>query len=325
MLVIFLLVKNMHAQDPIFTQAFMIPETMNTGFTGSTESTTAGMVHRVQWPGLDFSINTQFAFVDTWLDELNSGVGISILNHKETKTRYTFTQVNFNYAIAVRLSENWYFRPSISIGAGMKSSGFQNLILEDQINIFDGTIDINTIDPALLTSQIKFFDFSSSLLFNNEASWVGITLRHLNKPNVSMTHEGNNALDMFLSVHSAIEIPFSIFPIFRNIDEEHKVYFLSNFMKQGQYTRLDIGSQYVYDRFSVGLLAAIDPEKRNLDTHLLTSINAFIGFKKEGWKFSYSQDFSTNSIGKTGGVYEITVSYNFENEGFRRLRCPKLF
>ena len=47
------------SQDPIFTQFFMIPETVNSGFTGAYESTKAGVIHRVQWPGLDFSVNTQ--------------------------------------------------------------------------------------------------------------------------------------------------------------------------------------------------------------------------------------------------------------------------
>ena len=74
------------AQDPIHTQFFMVPETLSSSFTGAKQSTRAGIIHRVQWPGLNFSINTQFAFVDNWFEEVNSGIGISVLNHKETTT-----------------------------------------------------------------------------------------------------------------------------------------------------------------------------------------------------------------------------------------------
>jgi type IX secretion system PorP/SprF family membrane protein len=90
------------SQDPIHTQFFMIPETLSSSFTGAKQSTRAGIIHRTQWPGLNFSINTQFAFVDNWFEEVNSGVGISVLNHKETTTRYNFTQVNLNYAYQVK-------------------------------------------------------------------------------------------------------------------------------------------------------------------------------------------------------------------------------
>jgi hypothetical protein len=47
------------AQDPIFTQFFMVPETLSSSFTGAKQSTRAGIIHRTQWPGLNFSINTQ--------------------------------------------------------------------------------------------------------------------------------------------------------------------------------------------------------------------------------------------------------------------------
>lgn len=40
------------AQDPIFTQYFMVPETLNPGFTGFMETTNMGLLHRTQWPNL---------------------------------------------------------------------------------------------------------------------------------------------------------------------------------------------------------------------------------------------------------------------------------
>ena len=48
------------AQDPIFTQCFMVPETLNPGFTGFLETTTAGILHKTQWPELNFRVDTDF-------------------------------------------------------------------------------------------------------------------------------------------------------------------------------------------------------------------------------------------------------------------------
>ena len=103
LILIFLKFSFGYSQDPIFAQFFNIPETVNTGFTGAYGNTKAGIIHRVQWPALNFSINTQFAYVDNWFEEIRSGVGISVLNHKETHTRYNLTQLNLNYAYEVQV------------------------------------------------------------------------------------------------------------------------------------------------------------------------------------------------------------------------------
>ena len=202
---LFFSLSSIHAQDPIFTQYFMIPESFNSSFAGAKEGPKAGIIHRTQWPRLNFSINTQFAYVDNWFEDLNSGIGISVLNHKETTTRYNFTQVNLNYALKFQINDNWFFRPSLSLGYGNKSFGFQDLLLGDQINISNGVINSTSIDPILLNEKMNFFDISTSLLLNNERSWVGLTLKHLNRPNISMAFNDNNNLDMFLSIHSSIE------------------------------------------------------------------------------------------------------------------------
>jgi type IX secretion system PorP/SprF family membrane protein len=319
---LFFSLSSIYAQDPIFTQYFMIPESFNSSFAGAKEGPKAGIIHRTQWPRLNFSINTQFAYVDNWFEDLNSGIGISVLNHKETTTRYNFTQVNLNYALKFQINDDWFFRPSLSLGYGNKSFGFQDLLLGDQINISNGVINSTSIDPILLNEKMNFFDISTSLLLNNERSWVGLTLKHLNRPNISMAFNDNNNLDMFLSIHSSIEFPLNT--NFGRMGNEDSLYLLTNFMHQGEYNRFDIGPQYVNGHLSFGLLAATNPIRTNPNSHFLTSLNAFVGLKYEGFKFGYSYDFSTSQIGRTGGVYEISISYEFDkNENC--FGCPNYY
>ena len=268
------------SQDPIHTQFFMMPETLSSSFTGAKQSTRAGIIHRTQWPGLNFSINTQFAFVDNWFEEVKSGIGISVLNHQETTTRYNFTQVNLNYAYQFSITDDWNVRPSISVGYGSKNFGFQNLVLEDQINIFSGIINANSIDPISLNESVRFIDFSTSVLFNSENSWVGITLKHLNKPNISMELDGQESLEMFFSIHASLYLPFGKYRNYRN---SNKLYLLANAMQQGPYNRFDLGTKYQMERFSFGLLAATNPIKSDQNSHFLTSINAFVGMDWEGF------------------------------------------
>lgn len=319
---LFFSLSSIYAQDPIFTQYFMIPESFNSSFAGAKEGPKAGIIHRTQWPGLNFSINTQFAYLDNWFEEINSGIGISVLNHKETTTRYNFTQVNLNYSLKFQISDDWFFRPSISLGYGNKSFGFQDLLLGDQIDINNGVIHSTSIDPIMLNEKINFFDISTSLLLNNERSWVGVTLKHLNRPNISMAYRDDNNLDMFLSVHSSIEFPLNT--NFGRMGNEDSLYLLTNFMHQGQYNRFDIGPQYVNGHISFGLLAATNPIRTNPNSHFLTSLNAYAGLKYEGFKFGYSYDFSTSQIGRTGGVYEISISYEFDKND-RCFGCPNYY
>ena len=86
------------AQDPVFTQYFMVPETLNPGFTGFLETTNAGVLHRTQWPDLNFKVDTDFAFMNTWIDEVNSGIGVSVLNHRENFTNFNLILKITNYS-----------------------------------------------------------------------------------------------------------------------------------------------------------------------------------------------------------------------------------
>jgi len=316
LILIFLKFSFGYSQDPIFAQFFNIPETVNTGFTGAYGNTKAGIIHRVQWPALNFSINTQFAYVDNWFEEIRSGVGISVLNHKETHTRYNLTQLNLNYAYEVQLFDDFYFRPSISVGYGAKDFGFQNILLEDQINPFSGAISNTTIDPSILMDNIMYFDYSSSLLFMYEKSWFGLTIKHLNKPNISLLYQGNSELDMFLSVHGSLELPILKY------DYEKSIFFVFNGMKQAEYNRLDFGAQYTQDWFTFALLAATNPVRNDPNSHFLTSMNAVVGIAWEGFRFGYSYSFNTSDIGRDGGVYELSVSWQGGN-GSNCFGCPR--
>ncbi|MFT4900536.1 MAG: type IX secretion system PorP/SprF family membrane protein [Flavobacteriales bacterium] len=315
------------AQDIIFSQAFLVPETLNSSFTGSIRSTKVGSLFRSQWRGSAFKTNSNFAFFDTWLERYKTGIGISLLNQTESVSSYTFNQVNFNYAMAFQISNTWFFRPSISAGFGIKNYGFQNLLLEDQINLSNYTINTSTIDPILLGSQRTFFDFSSSLLFNNEDSWIGLTVKHLNKPNISLTENGNVPLDMFWSVHAKYYLPFlenerTLF------NRKSKIYVLSNFMMQGRFNRLDVGAQYVFEnQFSLGITAGLTPIKNEFTSSLLSSVSTFVGYRWQGFRYGYSYDFSTTNFTNTGGIHEFSVSYDFDINirALNRYKCISSF
>jgi hypothetical protein len=60
----------------IFSQAFLVPETLNSSFTGAIRSTKVGAVFRSQWRNSAFKTTCNYAFFDTWFEGYKTGLGV---------------------------------------------------------------------------------------------------------------------------------------------------------------------------------------------------------------------------------------------------------
>lgn len=308
------------AQDPIFTQYFLVPETLNPGFTGFMETTYAGIIHREQWPELDLSVDTDYAFVNTWSDNLNSGIGLNILNQRENASKYNFTQINANYAYRVRINDTWTFRPGIEAGFGLKSFAFGNLLLEDQINI-GGSNNATSIDPLLANDKVTFFDVSAGMVFNTDDLWIGLSMKHLNRPNIALSTNGNLPLNTFFSLSSGYEFLVADYIDVLFLPYETKMFVTSNYMQQGRYNRLDMGASILFEKMFFGTTFVTNPAKNGMNNELLTSVNFFTGLQYENLRLGLSYDLNTTKIGRTGGVYELSLTYQF-NMARKCFGCP---
>ena len=295
------------AQDPIFSQYFLVPETINPGFSGFEDASYFGLIHRTQWPSLDLRVDTEYAFFNSWIEDVG-GIGFSILNQHESNTKYNHLQGNITFAYHVQLANEWFFRPTIEVGFGTKSFNFGNLVLSDQININSGTINSTSSDPFAINANrnISFVDFTAGFVFdkkntsNDTDLWLGATVKHLNKPNISFTENGNVPLDIFYSLHASYKFPYF---------EYNDMLISANYMQQGEYNRLDVSTIIKLEKLMLGATAVTNPSKNNSNSHLLTSINAFVGLEFEQLRFGFSYDINTTDIGRTDGVYELSITY----------------
>ncbi len=296
-----------NAQDPVFSQYFLVPETINPGFSGFEEASYLGIIHRTQWPNLGLRINTEYAFFNSFIENVG-GIGFSILNQHENKTNYNHLQGNLNFAYHVKLNNDWFFRPAIEVGFGTKSFNFQGLVLSDQININNETISANTSDPYAINANrnISFIDFTAGFVFdkkntrNDTDLWLGATIKHLNKPNISFVENSNVPLNIFYSLHANYKFPYF---------DRNDMLISANYMQQGAYNRLDIGTTVKLEKLMLGAMAVTNPAKNSNNSHLLTSINTFIGLEMEQLRFGFSYDINTTNIGRTDGVYELSITY----------------
>ena len=297
------------AQDPIFSQYSLIPETLNPGFTGFQYNWRAGLIHRRQWPDGNRVMDTDYGFLNKMIGD-HAGIGITILNHKEAFTNYNYLQINVAYAYKVEINYDWSFRPGIEVGYGSKNYNFGNLLLEDQINQNTGAISSGSIDSGVLNQKnnINFLDISAGFIIDNEDGWFGLSIKHLNRPNISFINEKNVPLDLFLSVHGgyAFDIdgtPSSLFP------ENTSLLVTANYMRQSQFNRLDIGSALKFQSLIFGATAVLNPEMKSTNSHLLTSINPYVSIHFENFTFGYSYDLNTSKIGHTQGIHELSLTW----------------
>ncbi|TXJ08515.1 MAG: type IX secretion system membrane protein PorP/SprF [Acinetobacter sp.] len=297
-----------NAQDPVFTQSLVVPETLNPGFTGSASAWNAGIIHRRQWPQANRRIDTQYAFANNLVTD-NLGIGITVLNQKETFTNYNYFQFNGAVSYRIDLDDNWRLRLGLEGGFGRKDFNFGNLILEDQINPNDGSIAGSSIDPGFLSyNKVNFIDFSFGILVDEENAWFGAALKHLSRPDISFLENGNVPLDLFLSVHGGYYFPLDNSP-YAIVPEDSNLLLSFNYMRQSQFNRLDIGTSLEMDMFSFGVIAATNPEGRAKNSHMLTSLNPFVTMRIGEFKFGYSYDINASRFGHSQGVHELTLTW----------------
>jgi len=308
--------QSLFAQDPIFTQFYASPMLINPSFAGSEGNTRIGLGHRNQWIGNNNKLSTSYVFADKWIESMNSGLGLSIINQKEELTNYSFTQINLSYSYHLKITEKYTFFPGISFGYGSKQFNFNNLLLGDQINIYNG-ITSPSIDPIIERDNVIFFDMSLGGVFYSNNLWIGLSLKHLTKPNISFVENKNSPLPMLFSFHGGYKLP---------LNKHDKNYFLSNnsflfltfnYLKQDEFNRFDFGAEFQFSKIYLGILASTELNKTSESSRNFLSINPIIGLEFKNLKIGFSYDFPTSNIGNIAGTSEITLQYFIKNKTTR--------
>ena len=298
------------AQDPIFTQYFFAPETINPAYTGTLNEWYTGVIHRTQWPDGNKKLTTNFGFINGPIDaDGKMAVGITLLNHHEVFTDYNYFQANAAFAYNVNLNGDLKLRLGIEAGYGNKNFDFGGLVLEDQIDINDGSISGGTSDALLYNyaDKMGFFDTSAGILLYNDDGWFGASLKHLSTPDIAFIEYGTVPLSMFFSAQVGYAFDINSFKFI--FQDEAKLLLTANYMRQADFNRLDIGTALEFDRFTLGALAAINPEGKSEESHMLTSVNLFASVQIDRFVLGYSYEINTSNFGNYKGIHELSLTF----------------
>ncbi len=325
-------VQEARAQDPQFSQFYAAPLYLNPGFTGNTQMTRFGLNYRNQWPSLPGSFVTYSAYVDHYIDDYNSGIGLIALGDRIGLGSVSSNMIGLNYAYQLPISKKLTFRPGAQISYTSQNANYSNLIFGSQIDPDTGEVlpPGQGIDPGLEGVNQGFMDLGLGGVLYSKELWIGLSAYHLLQPNLSNIEGSEDQLPMKFSVHGGYKFliqkkagrgysarEFAIIPTFQ-------------YKLQGKFDQLDLGLYGQFDPLVVGLWYRGIPVQTTGDHNNSDSMVALVGFEWNGFNFGYSYDFTISGLGgRSGGAHEVSVTYTIflgdhrkPAKHIRQIPCP---
>ena len=127
-------------------------------------------------------------------------------------TNLTLNLAKLAYVYTIQLGNETFLLPALYVGFGSTSLNVDNLVFEDQLDTATGFINTESIDPlADIIANTSYFDMGASFILHSEDYLIGLSLKHLNRPNTSFNQEVPYEKPIQVSVQGGYE--FNINPL----------------------------------------------------------------------------------------------------------------
>ena len=311
----FLLVGNVYAENPQFSQYYASPLLIAPSFAGNSLGSRAFLSYRDQWAKLPGSYVTTSVAIDNNFYAINSGFGLVIMNDMAGSARLNTANITGLYSYRFNITDDWRIRPGISFSWAQRSLQYAKAIFPDQIS--ETGIDDSTIEQPY--DPYYFIDASSSVVVYNRRLWLGLCVDHLLRPNTSFAR---------LDAHTPMQwsqFGGVNFPLENRVGKVPEVVTLNYLFKMSrQFRQMDVGLNWYRAPLLLGFAWRGIPasEYPSIDCLIFT-----VGVAFSNMAIGYSYDYTISKLGNaTGGSHEITLSISF-NEGGKTQRkgsipCP---
>lgn len=296
---------------------------LNPAFTGLTYEHRFVANYRNQWPGVRKAYQTYMASYDYNLSDLNSGLGLNVMQDKAGTAGLTHTQVGLNYSYHFNISKFTEIRMGVNVNYNNKRIDFTKLRFNDQL-VTGSSIS----NEASNYERLNYVDFAAGALLNSNEYWLGFSAKHLTQPNSSLIGD-RVPLPLSLSLHGGYRY------IIEQKSKNDIRRYLSpaiNYRHEQRYDQLDVGVYYYHVPLNVGVWYRGLPLKRYAPTYTnMESIALLVGFDLTEYhlRVGYSYDITISKLGITNswGSHEISLVYEIYKKRKRTRRvlvtCPK--
>lgn len=317
-----------YAQDIQYSQFYSNPLYLNPAFAGSMGMSRVGVNFRNQWPALDQSFIAYSVYADHFSERFNSGVGVIVSGARESFTQTQTNEIGLVYSYRLQIAEKSFLHAGVQGTFISRDVLFDRVILGSQLDIDRGVIIGQPGDGFEGDSEMKAGDLNAGLMYFDSKFWLGISAMHLLRPQISYVENNANQLPVKYSAHGGVRFnlaPGNINDYFNNTDQERSLALAFNYKSQGNFSQLDLGTEFYFEALIIGFWYRGLPSKYNLPNN--ESLIALIGVElPSGLALGYSYDYNISKLGNqiSGGAHEISMRYVFLSRNPNKKYHPEL-
>ncbi len=313
----FIILNEVSAQDPAFSQFYANPLYLNPAFAGATPDgcPRASINYRDQWPGIGRTYVTTSASFDQHIDAIGGGLGVLILQDRSGSGNLNTTHASILYSYHLEVNRKFSVKAGFEASYRMINVDWNNLTFGDMIDPKYGFIYPTQEDVLNYPTRKSFPDFSAGLLGYTENLFFGFAAHHMTQPNQGFISE--SSLPTKLTAH--IGGNFALNKYSNNVTTISPNFL---YQKQQDFQQFNYGV-YIYRGPIVGGLWTRHSAK-NLDSFIL-----LIGLIQKEFKFGYSYDITSSSLknSNTLGAHELSFTLYLpcrsKSKSFNTISCPQ--
>jgi type IX secretion system PorP/SprF family membrane protein len=309
------------AQDAHFSQFYANPIYLNPAFAGVQQCPTVHANYRNQYPGLGV-YQTYSTSVDQYVDALNGGLGLLILQDESANRTLRLTEASLVYSYHLKVNRKFSVLTGFQGTFRQRALDWGNLTFPDQIDPFYGFVKpTNEIAPNQTTTSNV--DLSLGMVGFTEKFYFGLSAHHITQPDEGFFRNGN--LPVKVGAQAGATLRLGRKRLYNSLDN----LLIPNVVYQGQGGAHQITAGVSFNRGPVsGGLAyrqALGAVSYNPD-----ALVVLVGLAPNDvpWRFGYSYDYTISPLKNTlGGAHEVTLSYRLacrsRKARYNEIKCPK--
>jgi len=308
-IMVILLPLIVEAQEDYVVNQIKFLQKSNSSFFGMNQLNRVGVLFNSIKLNETSNMDNKYAFGSIAFQDKNFSLGFDINSFNINDIGLSNSLVNLSYVYKIQISNYSYFLPGLTLGLGSSSVNADNLIFEDQLNMSTGFISTETIDPlAPLIANINYFDLGASFIIHNEFYMIGLSLKHLNKPNISYNKEVPYTKPIRVGLQAGYE--FDINPFERGLLPRFSyLYTFLNLVKYGDALYLGLNEEFQLGEFSIGFTQ----QTGSVNSFSLNNFGMTIGLALENFDFGLHYNFSNRKPGKvfSPSLFELSIIFDF--------------
>jgi len=301
-------------QDPAFSQFFANPLYMNPAMAGVEGSAKLYLGYRNQWPGATNPYSTYHASYEQFIDPLQAGVGVHVINDRQGGAVFNSLALDAMYAYHLRVTSQLMVTGGFQASVGQRNMNPDGLVLPDElIGISSNTLSgYSRVYPDFAVGFGGFYKYF----------YGGFAVHHLHQPYTSPSKDPNTRLSRKYTAHMG-----ALIPIYEKRLGKEILQLSPNlvFMQQDIFQQLNYGLELLFQSIIGGVWFRQD---------LLFSYGTLIfsmGYGNEQFRIRYSYDAKLSPPDlhiPHLGAHEISLVIIFENlyksTKHRAIKSPKI-